>query len=299
MKKWLRSQLLRLPPAKGLKAELDALKKPYPPGHYAHPVPNIEEIRANRSVIFNRTARELPGIHLREKEQLDLLQELLPFYEDQPFPEEKTSGFRYWLNNSTYAYSDGLFLYSLMRFLKPKKIIEVGSGLSSALMLDTDDFNFKSSIQFTFIEPYPAVLKEMTRELPAKFGLHELPVQKVSLHHFCELEANDILFIDSSHVAKIGSDVNFLIFQVLPLLKKNVYIHFHDVFYPFEYPEQWVYQGISWNEDYILRAFLMHNQDFEIVLFNTYLEMFHAEWFQQHMPLCLKNTGGSLWIRKC
>jgi hypothetical protein len=125
------------------------------------------------------------------------------------------------------------------------------------------------------------------------------PIQNVDLAMFEELAANDILFVDSTHVSKTGSDVNRIFFEILPALASGVYIHFHDIFYPFEYPMDWVYEGRAWNEAYMLRTFLQYNQAFEIVCFNTFLERFFRDFFVEHMPLCLKNTGGSIWLRKC
>jgi hypothetical protein len=299
MKKWLRSQLIRLPPAKGLKAELDSLKKPFPPGHFYSPIPNLQSIRQNHERIFNRNQKQIPGIDLREDQQLELLQRLLPFYKEQPFPENKSDEFRYYLSNTSYTYSDGLLLYAMIRMLAPKRIIEIGSGNSSALIMDVNQRYFQNSIACTFIEPYPKLLREIADPLPGKSVLIEKELQNVPMETFMQLEANDILFIDSTHVTKTGSDVNIIFFEVLPAIKRNVFIHFHDIFFPFEYPENWVYEGFAWNEDYLLRAFLMYNTDFEIVLFNTYLEQFHTKWFEDNMPLCLKNRGGSLWIRKC
>ena len=92
--------------------------------------------------------------------------------------------------------------------------------------------------------------------------------------------------------------MNRLILEVLPRLAPGVYVHFHDAFYPFEYPREWVLRGFGWNELYLLRAFLAFNTEFEIVLFSTFLEHFHEEFFQERMPLCLRNRGGSLWIRR-
>ncbi|MCZ8539210.1 hypothetical protein [Psychrobacillus psychrodurans] len=89
----------------------------------------------------------------------------------------------------------------------------------------------------------------------------------------------DILFIDSYHVSKIGSDVNYIIFEILPKLKPGVRIHFHDIFYPFEYPEKWIFEGRFWNRAYLLRAFLQYNQDFIIDLWNNYLILEHKEIF--------------------
>lgn len=80
-----------------------------------------------------------------------------------------------------------------------------------------------------------------------------------------------------------------------------MYIHFHDVFTPMEYPRSWVMKPNDWfgfNEIYILRAFLMYNPEFEVVMFNTFLEEHHEGWFKKHMPLCLENKGGSIWIRR-
>jgi len=156
-----------------------------------------------------------------------------------------------------------------------------------------------NSIKCTFIEPYPDLLESLIRK-EDKERIEIIPncLQDVEIEKFKTLEKGDILFIDSTHVSKVNSDVNYLFFNILPELESGVFIHFHDIFYPFEYPSDWIYKGISWNEDYLLRAFLQYNSSFEIVLFNTFLEIFHRDKFQEHMPLCLKNTGGSIWIRK-
>jgi hypothetical protein len=123
-------------------------------------------------------------------------------------------------------------------------------------------------------------------------------LQEVDLKLFAQLEEHDIVFVDSTHVSKIYSDVNYILFKLFPSLRSGVLVHFHDIFYPFEYPKAWVYENRAWNEAYLVRAFLQYNQAFRIVMFNTYLEIFHADYFQTHMPLCLKDTGGSIWIQK-
>ncbi len=110
--------------------------------------------------------------------------------------------------------------------------------------------------------------------------------------------SRDILFIDSSHVVKTGSDVNHLLFEVLPRLRSGVLIQFHGIFHPFEYPKDWVLGGFNWNEDYFIRAFLMHNQAYSILLFANYLHKVHPSVFDD-MPLCRRNRGGSLWLEKC
>ena len=116
---------------------------------------------------------------------------------------------------------------------------------------------------------------------------------------FSLLEENDLLFIDSTHLIKTGSDVCYELFEILPSLKSGVLIHFHDVFWPFEYPKDWVLtENRSWNEIYGLRAFLMNNSDYEIIFFNDYFCKFFRKIAEKDYPKILKNTGGSLWLRK-
>jgi hypothetical protein len=124
-------------------------------------------------------------------------------------------------------------------------------------------------------------------------------VQDVDVAIFEQLDHGDVLFIDSTHVLKTGSDVCHELFSVLPALKAGVLIQFHDVFWPFEYPEDWVLRdNRSWNEIYALRAFLSYNTNFEILFFNDYFCTWHRDQVQHDYPAMLKNTGGSLWLRK-
>ena len=285
-----------------LQSEFSTLqaKSPFvPPGHFYSPIPDIDEIRKDEKTIFGSVPRKISGIELHEEEQLKLLARFAKFYEEMPFQAEKSEGLRYFFKNPAYGYCDAILLHCMIRFLKPKRIMEVGSGFSSCMMLDTNEFMFANSIETTFIEPYPDLLlslvkgadKERIRVIPSR-------LQDVDLSEFRTLEENDILFIDSTHVSRIHSDVNRAFFEILPRLAPGVHIHFHDIFFPFEYPKSWVYEGRSWNEAYLLRAFLQYNNQFRIVLMNTFMEHFHRQFFQEKMPLCLKNTGGSIWIRK-
>lgn len=268
-----------------------------PPGHFYSPVVSQAEVARQSDHIF-REQSSLHGIKLRKEKQAQLLEQLLPYYRDLPFPEGADASFRYALANEFFDYSDGIFLYLLMRHLQPRQVIEVGSGFSSALMLDTNQYFLKQAIQFTFIEPYPDRLRRLLRQ-DDPYQLKESSVQDVPLATFEKLQENDILFIDSTHIMKTGSDLHFLLFEVLPILKPGVIIHFHDIHYPFEYPSEWVRkQRRSWNETYVLRAFLMYNPAFEILLFNNYLQRQMPGWFREHMPLCLKDPGASLWLSK-
>ena len=271
----------------------------YPAGHYYSTIVDNDSIKKFESIIWAKEdADKINAVNLKANEQLDLILKLNNYYAEIPFVADKQNGLRYYFENSFYSYTDGILLYSLIRFLKPKKIIEIGSGFSSALMLDTNELFFNNEIALTFIEPNPERLYDAIKEQDKKsITIIVSEVQSVLLQKFEELNSGDILFIDSSHVVKTGSDVCFILFEILPILKKGVIIHFHDIFYPFEYLKEWVFEGRNWNEDYFLKAFLMYNIHFEILLFPHYLHKMHSEIFKK-MPLCYHNTGGSLWLLK-
>jgi methyltransferase family protein len=270
-----------------------------PPGHFYSPIPAISDLRRDHARLFREPTRTLPGIDLNERQQLELLAGFKSYYADLRFPEEKTSGQRYFYQNNFYSYSDAICLYFMIRHLRPARVIEVGSGFSSCVTLDTNDHFFGGDIRCTFIEPYPERLLSLLKPGDAeRIEIVRERLQDVPVDHFLELQSGDILFVDSTHVAKIGSDVTYIFAEILPRLAPGVHVHFHDVFYPFEYPAAWVYGGRAWSEAYVLRAFLSYNRDFEIVLFNTFLEHFHREVFATDFPLCLRNTGGSIWIRR-
>jgi hypothetical protein len=187
----------------------------------------------------------------------------------------------------------------MMLHVKPKRIIEIGSGYSSCVSLDTNELFFHDSISCIFIEPYPELLYSLLKRSDFEnIKIIAGNLQDIELHTFTQLSAGDILFIDSTHVSKVDSDVNYILFKILPVLQSGVYIHFHDIYFPFEYPKEWVYQGRAWNEAYLLRAFLQYNHDYEIVTFNSFLGCFHPETISRLMPLCAKNPGSSIWIRK-
>jgi len=302
----LKSAIKRLPIIRDLVSErnkllsvLEEVIRFAPPGHFFSPIPSLDEIRQDESRIFESVPRDIISVELHESEQLTLLEEIAHYYKEMPFQSHKVEGLRYYFENPAYLYSDAIILHGMIRHLSPKRIIEVGSGFSSCVTLDTNELFFNGSISTTFIEPYPHLLMSLVKE-EDKGRIRMLPfrLQDVDVSEFEALGANDILFIDSTHVSKVNSDVNRIFFEILPRLSPGVHIHFHDIFYPFEYPKEWVYEGRAWNEAYMLRTFLQYNTAFRVVLMNTFMERYHESFFQERMPLCLKNTGGSIWIRK-
>jgi predicted O-methyltransferase YrrM len=271
----------------------------FPPGHFYSPIPSLDEIRRKEEKIFDRSSEVIPGIDMNADGQLALLKQLRVYYREMPFGIHKSAGLRFFFDNPSYSLFDAVFLYCMIRHLRPKKIIEVGSGYSSCLMLDTNELFFGNSISLTFIEPHPELMFSLIKDTD-RTGIEMIPrnLQDVDPDRFSELAEDDILFIDSTHVSKVNSDVNYILFEILPRLKNGVYIHFHDIFYPFEYPKEWFYEGLAWNEAYILKAFLQYNCAFSIQLSNTYLEQFHRDELFAEMPLPMKYVGASIWIKK-
>lgn len=297
IKKYIKGLINKLPYIKALH-EI-SLNSRYPAGHYYSPVIAIEEVKKREAQIWKNVDKDgIEGLELRTNEQIELIQQFAKYYETMPFKSEKQTDVRYYFDNEFYSYTDGIVLYSMIKHFEPKRIIEIGSGFSSAVMLDTNQLFFNNQMDLTFIDPYPGRLYSLMTAADRKLAtVIEVDVQLVSLDVFGKLDAGDILFVDSTHVTKTGSDVNYILFEILPKLKKGVLIHFHDVFYPFEYPKEWVFKGFNWNENYILKAFLMYNDKFDIKLFSEYLHRHHKDSFRD-LPLSYKNTGGNLWIQK-
>lgn len=306
MKKKITSLLNKLPYIRGLYNDILYYKSysRFAPEHYHNPIPNTLEVE---ELYKSEYFEEMNGIDFDFKNQLNLLEKFNDYYSEMPWDfnnDLKNNHLRYKNKGSYYRYSDAIFLYSIMRNFKPKRIIEIGSGFSSAIMLDTNDGFFRDSkIDFTFIEPNPQDrLNDLLKE-EDKFNCKIIPdrVQNVDVSIYSKLEENDILFVDSSHITKTGSDLNFILFNILPILKKGVLIHFHDVFYPFDYPKSWILdEKFYWNEPYILRAFMMYNSQFKLLFFNSAAHKFHLDYLKSQMPETLKDheNSGAIWIKK-
>jgi hypothetical protein len=270
----------------------------YPAGHYHSPIPDHDDIQRDLAHRGVRQGEPL-GIELNEEAQFNLLQDYLVFYRDLSFPEEKSPDHRYYYNQSWFCYADAIFLYCFLRKNKPRKVVEIGSGFSSAVILDTIETCSLQVTEITFIEPNPDRLISILRQHDKdRVRILNAQVQEVPCEIMTSLASGDLLFIDSSHVVKCGSDVKCLIFHILPQLPSGVFVHFHDVFYPFEYPAELITQGVYWNEAYFLRAFLSYNRRWSIYFFNAFVAGLFRQFIEENMPLCLKNPDGSLYIQR-
>jgi len=264
-------------------------------GHFYSPVPDTNEIFSSDYVSYEKS-KEYKGINLNLETQQEFFQKVCSNAAlFNSFLAQKDNLFS--LKNSRYEYVDSITYFTFIEQFKPKNIMEVGSGLSSVLAMETAKF-LNLNVKFTFIEPYPKTLKKLLSEKTYEHTLIEKKVQHVPIDSFTGLSENDFLFIDSSHVSKLGSDVNYLYFEILPALKKGTIIHIHDIFTDFEYPVDWIYQGRFWNESYLLRAFLQYNDQFEILCFNHFIFSKNQSTNYLDPNLVNHDFGGSIWLRK-
>jgi hypothetical protein len=286
----------RSPSATELQARLARYELGWEPGHFYSPIPDLHDIRRREATIFPGADAPLAGIDHQEEAQLAMLQDLGALCAEHPWGREARAGVRYRFENPNFQEGEALVLLGLMRLARPRRVIEVGSGWSSCALLDVNDRFLDGTVRCTFIEPYPELLHELVPD--EQLDVRPTPVQDVPLPLFDELGTGDMLIIDSTHVAKVGSDVNHLVFEVLPRLARGVLVHVHDIFDGFEYPREWVYQGRAWNEAYVVRALLMFNSAWEIVFFNAFIAARHPEAFAASLPAAAASPGASLWLRR-
>lgn len=274
----------------------------YPPGHFYSPIVDQGDIEQRGTQIFGRDPLALPAVHLDIASQWSTFEQLAALMTDLDFaPDRATAnarGHRYWTENPAYGDGDASALAAMLRLIKPQRLIELGCGYSSACTLDTRERFLGDTPHITFVDPYPELLNDITRGAGERnvdvkaFTTQDVPVEWVE-----QLRENDVLFIDSTHVTKTGSDVNRIFFELLPALKPGAVIHLHDVFPGFEYPRAWVEEGRSWNELYLLRAFLQYNDAFEVMCFPGLLRDLDPA---RHSALAphITNPGGACWLRK-
>jgi len=274
----------------------------FAPGHFYSPIVDPASLAPLRGALWPANPT-VAGIDFNDESHRRVLAQWFPRYmRDYDYPEHldgSTGAARFHTQNSQFTWLDARALFVLLRAWRPARVIEVGSGYSSLLIADVNRRFFGSAIELTCIEPYP---RAFLRGVEGISRIIERPVQQVAMDEFRALQAGDILFIDSSHVAKTGSDVNHLLFEVVPLLAAGVHVHVHDIFLPFDYPADWVLvQNRSWNEQYMLRALLMYASSTLRVDFGSSYA-FHR--FRELVIAALAHpkghgfAGGSLWFTK-
>jgi hypothetical protein len=272
---------------------------------YYSPLPSVTRLQANISRWKRPSA--LHGIQYDLETMKAAFADLLNSYLNEfqgypPYSQVKEMGF-----GPGYTEVDALTLYMMIRHLNPRRYIEVGSGVSTYYCSLAAERNARqgSPIEITCIEPYPY------KKLSTIPGIRVRPqkVEDVDVSFFQQLQENDVLFIDSSHILRIDGDLAFLFLEVLPLLSAGVVIHIHDIPYPYNFPyppERWIFSTewpMFWNEPMMLQAFLAFNRDFEIALSTPLIRHFDEEFLKRSVPIYESvaqnsNTFSSIWLRR-
>jgi predicted O-methyltransferase YrrM len=267
--------------------------------HFYHPIPDTRRLPPS---LWERRS-EMVGVDMREAEQVRLLATFRERHAGEygALPRAATGDpLQFHLRNGFFEAVDAEILYCTIRHFRPKRIVEIGSGQSTLLAAQAARLNAAEGhpCRIEAIEPYPSAA--LRAGVPG-VELHEAEVQAVPLSRFTDLEENDILFIDSSHVLRIGGDVQYEFLEILPRLRRGVLVQVHDVFLPAEYPRAWVVeQRRFWNEQYLLQAFLAFNRAFEVQWGGTYMHLRHPELLRQAFPSYdpARSLPGSFWIRR-
>lgn len=278
--------------------------------HYS-PIPDVRSLQQKN--IWQQETK-LPGIDLRETQQLQQIAQIVAQYRDEcQFPLDATSvPHEYYMRNGTYGWLCAIVYHSLIRHYKPRKIVELGAGRSTYIAARAAMLNQADGVpsEVIAVDPFPGPI--LQKGFP---GLSRVVAQKAEdlpLDFFDDLGDGDILFIDSTHTVKIGGDVTFLFLEVLPRLKPGVLIHIHDIFWPRHYPERFVLdRHYFWAEQYLLQAFLAFNDHFEILWCGSHLTEKFPERIRAIFPLpagiadeaaLLKHrlyySSNSFWMRK-
>jgi len=243
--------------------------------------------------------RKLPGIKLNESKQLVYLEKYTYSKELENIRLDKGSELEFYLNNGSFGPGDAEYWYQIIRSVKPQKIIEIGSGNSTLMAIRALNKNKEENPDYgcehICIEPYEMPWLEKT-----DVSVLRKKVEEVELDFFSQLDENDILFIDSSHVIRPQGDVLFEYLELLPTLNKGVIVHVHDIFLPKNYSVVWLKEQVSfWNEQYLLEAFLSHNGSWEIIGALNYLSHHHFDELKRVTPfLTPANEPGSFYMKK-
>lgn len=306
-KLWLRNltnTTVRLFPSAGVRYVLksyfyqpqlqDRIQYHVQPYRFDSPIPHKYELEVEKL----KLKRPLPGFPADLSCFRGLLQKFGPYAaEISSFPVEKDAKSEFWFHNGAYEDFDAVTLYSMLRHLKPKKMIEVGCGFSSRMTTLAARKNRSEGFPMDcqFIEPFPP---PYLLDFELSGPLLKNKVQAAALADFAALQSGDVLFIDTSHVLKTQNDLCHILTGILPSLASGVYVHFHDIFTPYEYPEEWLLKiNFFFNEQYALEAILCNSSAYEIILPVYALSRDHPEWLKPLLPAGERRPA-AFWLRK-
>jgi predicted O-methyltransferase YrrM len=266
------------------------------PIHYYEPLPDFRNITADAAA----TRRVSGAIDFDLDGQRRLVRRLGETYRAELEAIAHARAFDF--HNDYFAGLDAAMYYALIRDLQPSRVIEIGSGMSTRIAALALERNRAAGRQgeLICIEPFPQ--PRLTKDMPAITLITE-PVERVPLTTFDALDANDILFIDSSHAARFGGDVCREFLEILPRLKPGTWIHVHDIFFPHDYPAEWLIdKRLAFNEQYVLEAFLAFNHAFKVRAASSWLGLEFRGDAEQLAPEAIWRRGthgcSSFWMQR-
>jgi Methyltransferase domain len=269
------------------------------PRNYYSPIPDLSLLPPD---IWQRRS-DLCGVDLNPDRGMELLErDLATFIAELDIPVDNPGqpGV-FFLRNSGFESVDAELLYGMIRFARPQTVIELGSGYTTLLINMAARRNSEDGIptQHVAYDPYPRP-QVLGDSLPEPTRLEAISATEVPLDVFTQLEAGDVLFVDTTHTVKLGSDVNFIMLDVLPRLKAGVLVHFHDIFLPWEYPRVWFEEmKYFWAEQYLLQGFLAFNEAFEVLLPAHAVSRTYPDRLARVVPSFRQGImPGSFWIRR-
>lgn len=243
--------------------------------------------------------RILPGLEWNVQGQLEFLESFIFADELAQIPDEKQDSLQFYFGNTSFESGDAEYWYQLIRTIKPKRIFEVGSGYSTLMAIQAINKNQEQDASYqcehVCIEPFEVPWLE-----DAGIKVIRKKVESMDISFFSQLQENDILFIDSSHIIRPQGDVLFEYLELLPSLNKGVVVHVHDIFSPKNYLSQWLQEIVwFWNEQYLLEAFLSHNNEWKILGALNYLHHNHYDKLKSVAPFLESDREpGSFYIQK-
>jgi hypothetical protein len=244
------------------------------------------------SVPREQPLRPMPGIAFDSAEQLGFMREVLgPFLSELDIPDDDEGGALH-LHNGAYEAGDAETLYAFVRARRPARVLEIGSGNTTRIIARALAAN--GAGEHVVYDPFAAAALDQLADI------RRISASEIADSEFAALAAGDILFVDSTHIVKLGSEVNRVVLEALPTLATGVAIHFHDIFLPWEYPfGYFVYQRMYVNEQYLLQAFLALNPDYRILLALQAVGRLHPTEMAELIPSVRRGAApAAFWIER-
>lgn len=266
---------------------------------YYSPIPKLDQLPED---IWDRRSI-LGGVDLRVEQAIELIEaELAPFVAELDMPESgPVPPGTFFLQNENYESVDAELLYAVLRARKPRRVVELGSGFSTLLIGEAARRNAADGVASEHVayDPFPRA-QILGEAPPAPTRFEPISATDVPLETFQSLEAGDVLFVDTTHTVKLGSDVNHIVLDVLPVLAPGVLVHFHDIFLPYEYPRAWFEEmQYYWAEQYLLQAFLAFNDSFEVVIPALAVAREHPNRLAAVVPSFVPGKQpGAIWLAR-